>query len=114
MTDAGTMAGEEVTWHRVAAPGDIVEGEPIAIRVGDLQIALCRLEDGLYAFENVCPHAYALLSDGFISGTEIECPLHAAAFDIKTGECLAPPADRDLVVYPVRVDGDDVFVGVAA
>jgi 3-phenylpropionate/trans-cinnamate dioxygenase ferredoxin subunit len=50
------------------------------------------------------------LSDGFIEGNEIECPLHAACFDITTGECLAPPADRDLVTYPVKVEGDEVFV----
>jgi nitrite reductase/ring-hydroxylating ferredoxin subunit len=52
------------------------------------------------------------LSDGFIEGNEIECPLHAARFEISTGQCLAPPADRDLVTYAVKVEGDEVFVGL--
>jgi NAD(P)H-dependent nitrite reductase small subunit len=99
-------------WHRVAAAADVREGEAIAVNVGDLQIALCRVDGTIYAFENVCPHAFALLSDGFIEGIEIECPLHAARFEISTGQCLAPPADRDLVTYPVVVEGDDVLVEI--
>jgi NAD(P)H-dependent nitrite reductase small subunit len=99
-------------WLRVAASADVKEGEAIAVNVGDVQIALCRVDGTIYAFENVCPHAYALLSDGFIEGNEIECPLHAARFEISTGQCLAPPADRDLMTYAVKVEGEDVLVEV--
>jgi NAD(P)H-dependent nitrite reductase small subunit len=103
---------EPHSWHRVAAAAEVKEGEAIPVNVGDMQIALCRVDGTIYAFENVCPHAYALLSDGFIEGNEIECPLHAARFEISTGQCLAPPADRDLVTYAVKVEGDEVFVGL--
>jgi len=102
----------DTSWHRVAAADDVKEGEAIAIEIGDAQIALCRVDGTIHAFENVSPHAYALLSDGFIEGNEIECPLHAARFVISTGECTAPPADRDLVTYPVKVEGDEVLVEV--
>jgi nitrite reductase/ring-hydroxylating ferredoxin subunit len=101
-----------MTWHRVADASAIVEGEAVGVEVGERRIALCCVGGAVYAIENVCPHAYALLSDGFIEGNEIECPLHAACFDITTGECLAPPADRDLVTYKVKVEGDDVLVEV--
>ena len=107
------MAEATETWHCVAALSDVPEGEAVPVRVDELQIALCRVGDEVHAFENVCPHAYALLSDGFVEGDEIECPLHAARFEIATGRCTAPPADRDLVKYPVRVEGNDVFVGIA-
>jgi NAD(P)H-dependent nitrite reductase small subunit len=103
-----------VSWHRVAAAADVKDGEAMAVEVGDRQIALCRVGDTVHAFENVCPHAFALLSDGFIEDGEIECPLHAARFEITTGRCLAPPADRDLVVYPVKVEADGVFVEISA
>ncbi|MPZ57737.1 MAG: Rieske 2Fe-2S domain-containing protein [Rhizobiales bacterium] len=102
----------ETSWHRVAASVDVREGEAIAVNVGDLQIALCRVGGTIHAFENICPHAYALLSDGFVEDNEIECPLHAARFEITTGRCLAPPADRDLVTYAVKVEEDEVFVAV--
>jgi NAD(P)H-dependent nitrite reductase small subunit len=102
-----------MTWCRVAAASDVREGEAVAVEVGEHQIALCRVGDTIHAFENVCPHAFALLSDGFVEGDEIECPLHAARFEIATGRCLAPPADRDLVTYPVKVEGEDVFVEIS-
>jgi nitrite reductase/ring-hydroxylating ferredoxin subunit len=100
------------SWHRVAASGDVKEGEAIAVEAGGVQIALSRVDGAICAFENICPHAYALLSDGFVEGNEIECPLHAARFVMSTGECTAPPADRDLVTYPVKVEGDEVFVEI--
>jgi len=102
-----------MTWHRVAAAKDVKEGEAMAVEAGGRQVALCRVSGTIYAFDNLCPHAYALLSDGFIADMEIECPLHTARFDIATGRCLAPPADSDLDVFSVRVDGDNVFVEVA-
>lgn len=103
----------ETSWHRVAAVGDIVDGEAKPVSIGELEIALLRVDGTIYAIEDVCPHAYALLSQGFVEGSEIECPLHAARFEIPTGKVLCPPADRDLQTYPVRVDGDDVLVMVS-
>lgn|SRR5512140_2327477 len=102
----------EPAWHRVARLADLREGEAFAAAHGNLQLALCRVDGNIYAFEDICPHAFALLSQGFIEGGEIECPLHGARFDIATGRCLAPPADKDLRTFPVRVEGDDVYVGL--
>ena len=56
-----------------------------------------------YALEDVCPHAYALLSQGFVEDGKVECPLHEAVFDVKTGQCLHGPGGRNLNRYPVRV-----------
>lgn len=42
----------------------------------------------------------------------MECPLHEAVFDIRTGRCLQRPAERDLAVYPLRVVGTDIEVQV--
>ena len=103
----------EGAWHRVAAVEEIAEGAAIGVEVGDTRIGICRVDGTLYAFENICPHAYALLSDGFVEGDEIECPLHAARFEVTTGRCTSPPADRDLVTFPVKVEGDDVLVQIA-
>lgn len=102
----------EAAWHRVAALADLRDGEVIAAEHGNVQLALCRIEGKVYAFEDICPHAYALLSQGFVEGGEIECPLHGARFEIASGRCLAPPAEEDLRMFPVRVDGDDVYVSV--
>ena len=101
-----------MAWHRVAALSEIAEGEAKPVRVGELEIALVNIVGTICAIEDVCPHAYALLSEGFVEDDEIECPLHGARFEISTGKVLCAPADRDLQTYPVRVDGDEVFVQV--
>ena len=65
-----------------------------------------------FATDNVCTHAYALLSDGYLEDGCIECPLHQARFDIRTGQALCAPATLDLKTYPVKVEGEDVLVGI--
>lgn len=100
------------SWHEVAAADAISEDAPLGVKVGDKEIGLFKLGDKLYALEDVCPHAYALLSSGFIDGETVECPLHQACFHIPTGKCTSPPAERDVAVYPVRVEGNKVFVQV--
>jgi nitrite reductase/ring-hydroxylating ferredoxin subunit len=102
----------DVRWHRAAALGDVREGEIIGVRVRDASIALVRLDGCIYAIDNLCTHDFALLSQGFLDDGEIECPLHAARFDVVTGKCLEGPAMADLHTYPVRVVNDEVQVGL--
>ncbi len=104
---------EAANWVRVARAGDIPAGEMQAVEAGGKQIALFHTEDGgWHATANVCTHAFALLTDGWLEGTQIECPLHAARFDVCTGKALAPPAEEDLARYPVRLEGDAVLIGL--
>jgi 3-phenylpropionate/trans-cinnamate dioxygenase ferredoxin subunit len=99
-------------WHDVAAAADLSDDTPITVKVGEREIGLYSLNGRYYGLEDVCPHAYALLSQGFVDGEEIECPLHGAKFHIPTGKCTKEPADRDLARYEVRVEGGRLFVKV--
>ncbi len=56
--------------------------------------------------------AAASLADGYMEGELIECPLHGGCFDIKTGKAMTPPVTDDIKTYEVKIDGDDVLVGV--
>jgi 3-phenylpropionate/trans-cinnamate dioxygenase ferredoxin subunit len=47
-----------------------------------------------------------------VSGGTVECWLHGSRFDLRTGKPIGPPATEAVTTYPVRVDGDDVFVAV--
>jgi 3-phenylpropionate/trans-cinnamate dioxygenase ferredoxin component len=97
-------------WLRVAALSQLSDDTALPVRLGDVPIALYRLDGRVHAIDDVCTHEFALLSQGFVEGGAIECPLHQARFDIATGRCLAPPATTDLRRYAVRIEGDDIFV----
>jgi nitrite reductase/ring-hydroxylating ferredoxin subunit len=99
-------------WHRVASEADLSLEAPLGVRVGDVQIAVVKLEDGIYAINDVCTHEFALLSEGFCEEGKLECPLHQACFDIRTGKALNEPAEVDVATYPVKVEGGAVFVQV--
>ena len=101
------MSGDDAGWVRAAARTDLAEGEVIGVEVGGRSIALYDADGRVFATDNICTHAYACLSDGWLDGEVIECPLHAARFDIRSGKVLDPPATEDLKTYPVRiVDGE--------
>lgn len=97
-------------WVDVAASADVEDDEPAHIVVNDKEIGLFRVDGAVYAIEDVCPHAYALLSQGFVEGEEVECPLHGAIFHIPSGKCLKEPGERDLVTYPAKEEGGRILI----
>jgi NAD(P)H-dependent nitrite reductase small subunit len=97
-------------WVRVASASEIREGEGFSARAGDLDIGLYRIGERIYALDDTCPHEFALLSEGFVEGDVIECPLHQARFKIMTGKLLDGPATCDVRAYEVKIEGDDVLV----
>jgi nitrite reductase/ring-hydroxylating ferredoxin subunit len=100
-------------WVRVAAVKQVPKGDMLAADAGGKKIGLFHLEDdSWHAIENVCTHAYALLTDGWLDGDSIECPLHAGRFDVRTGKGLCAPIDEDVASFPVRIEGADVLVGL--
>ena len=99
-------------WRRVATRTEIGPGSVRQVRVGTRRIALYNLSGALYATDDLCTHAEASLSDGFLEGEEIECPLHQGRFHVPTGRALCFPVTEDVATFPVRSDGDDVLVDV--
>jgi 3-phenylpropionate/trans-cinnamate dioxygenase ferredoxin subunit len=97
-------------WQRVASEEELQPDTPFATRVGEAQLAIIRLADGIFAVNDVCSHEYALLSEGFCEDGKLECPLHQACFDIRTGQALSAPATTAIATYPVKCENGDVFV----
>ena len=106
------MTGDDAGWVRAAVRGALTDGEVLGVEVAGRSIALYAADDGIFATDNICTHAYACLSDGWLDGEVIECPLHAARFDIRSGKVLDPPATEDLKTYPVRLVGDVIQVRI--
>ena len=89
---------------------ELTAGKPIKIEKDGRAICVARVGDEVFAVDDTCSHSDASLSEGDISDFKIECWLHGAEFDLRTGEALTPPAVAPLKTYSVTVDGDSVTV----
>jgi naphthalene 1,2-dioxygenase system ferredoxin subunit len=102
------------TWSKVCDVADLNSGRPVGVDVDGALVGLYLIDGSVYALGDVCTHAFALLSDGFVEGGEVECPLHAARFEIATGRCTEGPADTDVPSIPVRVEEGAVLLDMDA
>ena len=94
----------------VAQTGDLAPGEMKFVAVERERIVLANVDGAFYALRDVCGHRNAPLSRGKLDGCVIECPLHFAQFDVRTGKLIDGPISADVPVYEVRVEGDTVLV----
>ena len=104
----------ENAWRAVATLEKLDPDFPLGVEISGVKIGIYRLGDDVHALEDVCPHAFALLSQGFQEEGKIECPLHAAQFEIATGKCLTQIGQRDLKCFPIRVVGGSVQIQLEA
>ncbi len=95
---------------KVATVGAIAPGKAIRVEIDDEPIAIFNVDGDLYAIGDTCSHEEASLSEGDVYGTCVECPLHGAEFDLKTGRPRTLPAVVPVPTYAVKVEGDDVLV----
>jgi nitrite reductase/ring-hydroxylating ferredoxin subunit len=96
----------------VADVDDVPPGQVREVTVGEHDIAVYNVAGELFATTNVCTHDEAYLSDGELFGHVVECPLHGARFDVRTGKVLSLPAVYPLKTYEVRVEDGKVQVRV--
>lgn len=87
-------------------------GKPVKLEKAGKSICVTRVGDLVFAIDDTCSHAEASLSEGDVSGFKIECWLHGAEFDLRTGEALTLPATIALATYPVRIDANSVTVEI--
>ena len=80
--------------------------------VGDLEILLCRVDGRLYAIEDNCSHADTPLSEGRLSGFQINCPLHGASFDVRNGAHSGPPAYTGVRCFEINENDLGVTVKI--
>ncbi len=89
---------------------ELTLGKPVKIEKDGKAICVARVGDEVFAVDDTCSHSDASLSEGDVTDFKIECWLHGAEFDLRTGEALTPPAVAPLKTYSVSVDGDSVTV----
>lgn len=89
---------------------DLAPGKPAKVTLGEKDVCVVRVNEEVFAVADICSHAEASLSEGEVSGEKIECWLHGAEFDLRTGAALTPPATESLEVFEVKRDGDTVTI----
>jgi 3-phenylpropionate/trans-cinnamate dioxygenase ferredoxin subunit len=97
---------------KVLSLSELPPGSVKGCLAGSERLVLCNAGGALYALEDHCPHAGALLSEGELANDRLLCPWHAAEFDLKTGAALRPPARRGVRCFPVSVREGGIWVEV--
>lgn len=87
----------------------LVEGEAIRV-AADVPVAVFRTGGRLYAIDDTCTHQDASLTDGYLEGCFVECPLHASTFDLRSGVPSGPPAKVALRTHTVTVQDDVIYL----
>jgi len=88
---------------------DIPVGESVRVQ-GQVAVAVFNADGELFAIDDTCTHQDASLSDGWLEGCAVECPLHAACFDLRTGRPSGPPAKKPVRTHLVVVEDGLVYV----
>lgn len=101
-----------MNWIKIAEVGQVDDDSSLALEIQDKKLALHHTDGEYFVSDNVCTHQYALLSDGYLEDGCVECPLHQAQFDLRTGKAMNAPATIDIAVYPVKVEGNDILVSL--
>ncbi len=99
-------------WIEVSSVEDIEPEDARMVRHNDTCIAVFNLGGTFYATSDICTHAHAHLSEGYIDGETVECPLHQGLFHIPTGRPMSPPVTEPLATYRTKVEDGRVFVEV--
>lgn len=88
------------------------ENKPVRLEKNGQAVCVTRVGQEVFAVADTCTHAEASLAEGDITGFKIECWLHGAEFDLRSGEALTLPATQSLKTYAVHVDGDSVTIEI--
>jgi len=112
MYDYKTFGQGPLEFIPVATTEELHDGERIIFDIAGKSIALFMIAGEYFAIADVCSHDDGPVAEGELLGHEIACPRHGARFDLRTGEVLSLPAVVDIPAYPVRIEGNQILIGL--
>lgn len=102
-----------VNFVKAATTKELSEGKMKTVSVGGKRIMLANVAGEYFAIDDACTHAQCSLgSEGEMEGNVITCGCHGAQFDVTSGKVLAMPATRDEESYKVKIEGEDIYIGI--
>jgi nitrite reductase/ring-hydroxylating ferredoxin subunit len=99
-------------WVRALALADFPAKNIIGLPIEGKRYVFCRVGDAIYAADDACTHQFARLSEGELEDCLIECPVHYARFDMRTGVRTYGPVNRDLQTYPTKLDEGQIYIAL--
>ena len=96
----------------LCSTADVAEGGALKVEKDDLILAVFNVDGEFYVTDDTCTHGPGSLCEGYITDDVVECDFHNGAFNIKTGEVVAPPCIVPLKTYPAIVEDGNVFIEV--
>src|SRR3984893_3609361 len=94
----------------VASIADIPPDGMKCVAFERARVLLAHVDGRFFAISDICGHRNAALSRGRLAGHIVECPLHFAQFDVRTGTLVDGPVSAAVAVYEARVEGDTVYL----
>jgi len=88
----------------------LVDSKPIKIDLDGTAVCVTRIGEEVFAIADMCSHSEASLSEGDVNNFKIECWLHGAEFDLRTGEVATPPASIPVETFEVKRNGDHLTI----
>ena len=101
-----------MAFEKVGSLDELRDEEALAVTVGDLDVAIAREGDELFALQDLCSHAAVALSEGEVADCQIECWLHGSRFDLRTGKPTGLPATEPVATFPVEVRDGHIYVDI--
>ncbi|CAG0911627.1 unnamed protein product [Cyprideis torosa] len=95
---------------RIASLNDIYPGKTLRVMVGDKAVLLANVDGDIFAVDDLCSHEDFSLYRGCLKGDEVECSLHGARFNVRTGQPTHEPATCPIATYQVTIEGDDILL----
>ena len=112
MLNYAKIEAQNLEYIPVATVDEIPNGTRKLFEIDGEPIAVFNIAGEYFAIADVCSHDDGPVAEGELDGYEIECPRHGAHFDVRSGKVLSLPAAVDIPSYPVRVEGDEILVGL--
>ncbi|BAI74450.1 rieske (2Fe-2S) domain protein (plasmid) [Azospirillum sp. B510] len=103
---------ESALWYKTIPAADVERDGVARAQAGGRRIALYAVEGEYFATSDVCTHGQAFLSDGYLDGHLIECPLHQGLFDVRTGAAAGAPCTVPVRSFPVKVEDGVLHVQI--
>ncbi len=101
-----------MTWKRACAADEVAVDSLKKFSVDGVELVIANLGGEFRAIPPACPHMEEQLEQsGICAGGVLTCTKHLWQWDLRTGEQRGP-AEKPLLMYEVRCEGNDVMVRI--